>query len=154
MRKRYNDLPYDLIEKCLYHKKYLPDKIAILETALNTMFPNTSTSIVKLGQGSTKTPFDTSITERWGIKRADCEEAKEWAAKRKLLFVLNLMRDSFTVQEDMLVNCKYGRELSPHEIQRELHIARATYFRLKNSVVKKAWSYLHLIEKELPRALK
>jgi hypothetical protein len=144
-----------LVEECFYAKKYIPGKMRALAEILDDMFPQTSNSVVKMiGKPHAKTPLDTSVTERWGIKRATCDEAMEYEAKRKLLKHIKLIMDMLTIQEVLLVNCKYDREMSIYEIMRELHVSRATYFRLKNSALNKAWGYLRLIEKELKTAIK
>lgn len=145
----------ELVEECFYQKKYIPGKMKVLAEILDEMFPRTSRDVVKLGQGTTKTPFDTSVTERWGIKRATCEEAMEWEAKRKLLKYLDLIiNDALNLQEALFVNCKYDREMRVREIVKELHISERTCFRVQEEVIKKAWGYLRLIEKELKIAIK
>lgn len=156
MRRKYNDLPYyKIVEQCFYAKKYIPDKMRELAETLDDMFPPAPEYIVKMGNGKpqAKTPLDTSITERWGIKRATCDEAMEYEAKRKLLKHIDLIMDALTVPEALLVNCKYNREMTHRETQQELHVSEKTYFRLKRSVVIKAWGYLRLMKNDLSRAV-
>ena len=152
MRKR-REIPYKLVEECFYAKKYLPGKMKILAEKLDDMFPRTSRDVVKL-QTSTKTPYDTSITERWGIKRATCAEAMEYESKRLLLKYLDLIiNDALTVEEALFVNHRYDREMRFYEIARELHTSERSCYRIRDSVLKKAWGYLRLIEQSLSRAL-
>lgn len=62
-------------EELLREYKYMAQDIKNLERELEDakedLMPKVSTDLIKVGQGSTKTPFDTSQTERYGIRIAE-----------------------------------------------------------------------------------
>ena len=140
-RQRY----YRQVEDLLYDYKYLDQAIATLEAELEAIMPQTSTSVVKLGQGSTKTPFDTSPTERYGIKRADSRLRARLLEKRRHKKAIKAAREQLTDEENTFIWLRYDHEKAHEEIWEALHMSRAQYFRFRKDVIGKIARYMGLV---------
>jgi len=133
------------VEKLLYDYKYLDQAIANLTAELEAIMPQTSTSVVKLGQGSAKTPFDTSQTERWGIKRAESRLRIKLQEKRRHKKAIKGAREQLTDDENMFVWLRYDKEKPHEEIWEAMHMSRAQYFRFRKDVIGKIARYMGLL---------
>ena len=133
------------VEKLLYDYKYLDQAIANLTAELEAIMPQTSTSVVKLGQGSAKTPFDTSQTERWGIKRAESRLREKLLEKRRHKKAIKGAREQLTDEENTFVWLRYDKEKPHEEIWEAMHMSRAQYFRFRKDVIGKIARYVGLV---------
>ena len=140
-RQRY----YRQVEDLLYDYKYLDQAIATLEAELEAIMPQTSTSVVKLGQGSTKTPFDTSPTERYGIKRADSRLRARLLEKRRHKKAIKAAREQLTDEENTFIWLRYDHEKAHEEIWEALHMSRAQYFRFRKDTIDKIAKHLGIV---------
>lgn len=129
---------------------------ALKGPAPDYIMPQTSTSIIKMGQGSTKTPFDTSQTEKWGIKRAELVERRAARIKRKLLDkrrwrdAIKEARELLNHEESQIVWLKYDLEKSHKETQRALerggiYMSEQKYYRIRERIIKKVAKHLAII---------
>lgn len=125
------------VEVMLYDYKYLDQAIATLEAELEAIMPQTSTSLVKVGQGSSKTPFDTSSTEQWGIKRAESQLRVKLLEKRRHKAAIKGAREQLTDEENTFVWLRYDHEKQHREIWEALHMEERSYFRFRRKVIKK-----------------
>ena len=137
MTKRQRQRYYRQVENLLYDYKYLDQAIATLEAELEAIMPQTSTSLVKLGQGSTKTPFDTSPTERYGIRRAESRLRVRLMEKRRHKQAIKGAREQLTDEENTFVWLRYDHEKQHQEIWEALHMEERSYFRFRRKVIKK-----------------
>ena len=138
------------VEKLLYDYKYLDQAIANLEAELEAIMPQTSTSVVKLGQGSTKTPFDTSQTERWGIKRADSRLRAKLLEKRRHKKAIKAAREQLSDEENTFVWLRYDHEKPHDEVMEALEsrghpYSRRSYYRMRRDVINKIARYLGML---------
>ena len=133
------------VERLLYDYKYLDQAIANLEAELEAIMPQTSTSVVKLGQGSTKTPFDTSQTERWGIKRAESKLRARLLEKKRHKKAIKAAREQLSDEENTFVWLRYDHEKQHKEIWETLHMEERSYFRFRRKVIKKMAKALGLL---------
>lgn len=145
-RQRY----YRQVEDLLYDYKYLDQAIATLEAELEAIMPQTSTSVVKLGQGSTKTPFDTSPTERYGIRRAESRLRVKLMEKRRHKEAIKGARERLTDEENTFVWLRYDKEKTHDEIMQAFEdqgqpCSRAQYFRFRKDVIGKIARYMGLV---------
>jgi len=101
---------FQQVEKMLYDYKYLDQAIANLEAELEAIMPQTSTSLIKVGQGSTRTLFDTSQTERWGIKRAESRLREKLLEKRRHKKAIKEIREQLTDEENTFIWLRYDLE--------------------------------------------
>ena len=139
------------VEKLLYDYKYLDQAIANLEAELEAIMPQTSTSVVKLGQGSTKTPFDTSQTERWGIKRAESRLRARLLEKKRHRAAIKAAREQLTDEENTFVWLRYELEKTHDEVMEALEsrgqpYSRRQYFYMRKRIINKIARYLGLLE--------
>ncbi len=146
-RQRY----YRQVEDLLYDYKYLDQAIATLEAELEAIMPQTSTSLVKLGQGSTKTPFDTSPTERYGIRRAESRLRVKLMEKRRHKEAIKGAREQLTDEENTFVWLRYDKEKTHDEIMQAFEdqgqpCSRRSYFRMRRRVIDKVARYVGLLE--------
>jgi hypothetical protein len=151
-------------ERLLYDYKTFDSAIRVLEAekealkqpAPDYMMPQTSTSIVKMGQGSTKTPFDTSQTERWGIKRAELVERRRARINRKLLDKkrwqegIREARKLLNHEESQIIWLKYDLEKSHRETWLALQkaglcMSEMTYYAKREKIVGKVAKCLGII---------
>lgn len=136
---------FQIVEAMLYDYKYLDQAIANLEAELESIMPQTSTSVVRLGQGSTKTPFDTSQTERWGIKRAESKLRARLLEKRRHKKAIKAAREQLTDEENTFIWLRYDHEKQHKEIWETLHMEERNYFRFRRRVINKIAKILGLL---------
>ena len=147
MTKRQQQRYFRQVEKMLYDYKYLDQAIATLEAELEAIMPQASTSVVKLGQGSTKTPFDTSQTERWGIKRADSRLRARLLEKRRHKKAIKAAREQLTDEENTFIWLRYDKEKAHDEVMEALEkkghpYSRRSYYRMRRGVIAKIARYI------------
>ena len=138
------------VEKLLYDYKYLDQAIANLEAELEAIMPQTSTSVIKVGQGSTKTPFDTSQTERYGIKRAESRLRARLLEKKRHKKAIKAAREQLTDEEHTFIWLRYDLEKTHDEIMQAFEdqgqpCSRAQYFRFRKDVIGKIARYVGLV---------
>ncbi len=128
---------FQTVEAMLYDYKYLDQAIANLEAELEAILPQTSTSVIKVGQGSTKTPFDTSQTERWGIKRAESRLRARLLEKKRHRAAIKAAREQLTDEENTFVWLRYDKEKQHKEIWEAMHMEGRSYYRFRRRVIEK-----------------
>lgn len=141
---------FQIVEAMLYDYKYLDQAIANLEAELEAIMPQTSTSVVKLGQGSTKTPFDTSQTERYGIKRADSRLRARLLEKRRHRAAIKAAREQLSDEENTFVWLRYDKEKAHDEVMEALEkkghpYSRRSYFRMRRDVINEIARYMGIL---------
>jgi len=141
---------FQQVERLLYDYKYLDQAIANLEAELEAIMPQTSTSVVKLGQGSTKTPFDTSQTERWGIRRAESRLRARLLEKRRHKKAIKAVREQLTDEENTFVWLRYDKEKTHDEVMEALEkkghpYSRRSYFRMRRDVINEIARYMGIL---------
>jgi len=142
---------FQIVEAMLYDYKYLDQAIANLEAELEAIMPQTSTSLIKVGQGSTKTPFDTSQTERWGIKRAESRLRARLLEKKRHRAAIKAAREQLTDEENTFVRLRYDLEKTHDEVMEALEsrghpCSRRQYFYMRKRIINKIARYLGLLE--------
>lgn len=139
---------YKHTERLLYDYKTYDSAICNLEAELEEILPNVSTSVVKLGEGSTASPFY-SQTEDWAVKRLEGPRAKRirrlLSEKKRLRKAIKEARQQLTDEENTLVWMRYDLEKPHQEIWEAMHMSRANYFRFKDEVIGKIARYLGLL---------
>ena len=129
------------VEKLLYDYKYLNQAIANLEAELETIMPQATSSVVRLGRGGTKTSSDTSQTERWGIKRAESPRAVRLQSllqeKRRQKAAIKGAREQLTDEENTFVWLRYDKEKQHKEIWEAMHMEGRSYYRFRRRVIEK-----------------
>lgn len=133
------------VEAMLYDYKYLDQAIATLAAEMDAIMPQTSTSVVRLGQGSTKTPFDTSQTERYGIRRAESKLREKLLEKHRHKAAIKGAREQLTDEENTFIWMRYDHEKPHQEIWEALHMEERSYFRFRRKVIKKMAKALGLL---------
>lgn len=138
------------VEKLLYDYKYLDQAIANLEAELEAIMPQTSTSLIKVGQGSTRTLFDTSQTERYGIKRAESRLRARLLEKKRHKKAIKAAREQLSDEENTFVWLRYDKEKTHDEIMQAFEdqgqpCSRAQYFRSRKEVIEKIARYMGLV---------
>lgn len=152
-------------ERMLYDYKTLDATIRVLEAERASLagpydedfMPQTSTSVVKIGQGSTRTLFDTSQTERWGIRRAEIALARIDRIDRKLLELrrwrdgIREARQNLTEDERSFIWLRYDLEKPHFEVraalrQKVVSMSESTYFRLRRGVLEKIYNFMEGIK--------
>lgn len=133
------------VEAMLYDYKYLDQAIANLTAELEAIMPQTSTSVVKLGQGSTKTPFNTSQTERYGIRRAESRLREKLLEKRRHKKAIKAVREQLTDEENTFIWLRYDLERQHKEIWETIHMEERNYFRFRRRVINKIAKILGLL---------
>lgn len=139
------------VEKLLYDYKYLDQVIANIEAELEAIMPQVSTSLIKVGQGSTKTPFDTSQTERYGIKRAESRLREKLLEKKRHRAAIKAAREQLTDEENTFVWLRYDHEKTHDEVMEALEsrghpFSRRQYFYMRKQIINKIARYLGLLE--------
>lgn len=137
------------VEKMLYDYKYLDQAIANLTAELEAIMPQASASVVKLGDGAAKSPFDTSQTEHWGIKRAESRLREKLLEKRRHKKAIKGAREQLTDEENTFVWLRYDKEKTHDEIMQTLErqgkpCSRRSYFRMRRAIVEKIARYIGL----------
>lgn len=152
------------IERMLYDYKTYDSAIRSLEVERQVLsgpydediMPQTSCSVVKLGQVSTKTPFDTSLTERWGIKRAELSRKRLRRVDRLLLEKrrhregIRAAREGLTGEEAQFVWLKYDQEKTHIETRAALrqmvaNMSESTYYRLRRRTIEKIAKFMGVL---------
>jgi len=146
-------------EELLREYKYMETDIknlqAELDRAKEDLLPNYSTDHVKVGAGNAKTPFDTSSTERYGIRLAENREVKglEGLLKDTITRYNTLREIRSILDKDELhfVWLRYDKEKSHTQTMMALSeigacMSRATYFRFRQMVINKIARYLGYIK--------
>lgn len=129
-----------ICEEALYSIKYLPGQIEALRIEVDSMLPQTPGSILKMtGRVVAKSPFDTSETEDWGIKRVISREGQELAAKQELNTVLRQWASELTEEDSRFVRLVYGKEWPRHTVIRELGITPRQYYRIRERILQQVW---------------
>ena len=124
----------------MYSIKYLPGQIEALRIEVDSMLPQTPGSILKMtGRVVAKSPFDTSETEDWGIKRVIAREGQELAAKQELNTVLRQWASELTEEDSRFVRLVYGKEWPRHTVIRELGITPRQYYRIRERILQQVW---------------
>ncbi len=143
------------VEKLLYDYKYLNQAIANLEAELETIMPQATSSVVRLGRGGTKTSSDTSQTERWGIKRAESPRAVRLQSllqeKRRQKAAIKGAREQLTDEERTFIWSRYDLEKTHDEVMEALEscghpYSRRQYFYMRKQIINKIARYLGLLE--------
>ena len=135
-----NQTQVRIAEECLYTAKYLPKRIGDLQAYMRSVVPPSPGSVLKMvGRPVAKTPFDTSITERWAIRRACCDEAMELEAKMCLWYRLREFKAGLEGKEKEFVLLKYEKEKPVWSIVKEMGISERKYYRIRQDVVKQLW---------------
>ena len=139
------------VERLLYDYKYLDQAIENLTAELESIMPQTSTSVVRLGQGSTKTPFDTSQTERWGIKRAESKLRARLLEKRRHKKAIKAAREQLTDEENTFIWLRYDKEKTHDEVMEALEsrghpYSRRQYFYMRKQIINKIARYMGILE--------
>lgn len=142
---------FQQVEKMLYDYKYLDQAIANLEAELEAIMPQTSTSLIKVGQGSTRTLFDTSQTERYGIKRAESRLREKLLEKRRHKKAIKEIREQLTDEENTFIWLRYDKEKTHDEIMQVLEdkgqpCSRRQYFYMRKQIINKIARYMGLLE--------
>ena len=139
---------YRQAERMLYDYKTLDIAIRMLEAEMESIMPQTSTSVVKLGEGSTATPFHSQV-EDWAIKRVESPRAKRiiklLTEKKRWRQGIKETREQLTDEENTFVWMRYDLEKAHQEIWEAMHMSKSTYFEFKNKVVEKISRYLGLL---------
>ena len=139
---------YRQAERLLYDYKTYDLAIKNLEAELESILPPVSTSLLKLGEGSSDAPFR-SLTEEWAIKRVESPRAKRilklLTEKKRWRQGIKEVRQQLTDEENTLVWMRYDLEKLHQEIWEAMHISRANYFRFKDEVIGKIARYLGLL---------
>lgn len=149
------------IERLLYDYKTFDNAIRVLEAEKKSLagpynedyMPQTGTSVIRLGQGSTKTPFDTSQTERWGIKRAEMARKRIKRIDRKLLELrrwrdgIKAARQTLTEDGQYYVWLKYDLGKSHNETRaalraRMVSMSESTYYRFRRQVIEDVHKFM------------
>jgi hypothetical protein len=149
------------IEGLLYKYKTFGAAIRALEAEKKSLagpysdncMPQATSSVVRLGRGGTKTPSDTSQTERWGIRRA--EEAQKRIARidQKLLELrrwrngIRAARQTLTEDAQQFVWLKYDLEKSHNETrdalrQKMVNLSESTYYRFRKQVIEDIQNFM------------
>ena len=142
---------FQIVEAMLYDYKYLDQAIENLTAELESIMPQTSTSVVRLGQGSTKTPFDTSQTERWGIKRAESKLRARLLEKRRHKKAIKAAREQLTDEENTFIWLRYDKEKTHDEVMEALEsrghpYSRRQYFYMRKQIINKIARYMGILE--------
>mgnify|MGYP000900642799 CR=1 FL=1 len=139
---------YRQAERLLYDYKTYDLAIKNLEAELENIMPQVSTSLLKLGEGSTATPFQ-SQTEDWAIKRIESPRAKRiiklLTEKKRFKKGIGEVREQLTDEENTRVWMRYDLEKQHQEIWEAMHMSRSAYFEFKNKVIEKIARYLGLL---------
>jgi hypothetical protein len=146
-------------EELLREYKFMENDIknleAELEKAREDLIPNTSTDHIKVGQGSTKTPFDTSQTERIGIMLAENKEISGLEGllrdTKRRYNSLREIRAMLEKDELQFIWLRYDKNKSHTQTMMALSeigacMSRATYFRFRQVVINKIARYMGLIK--------
>ena len=135
-----------LVEECLYAHKYMTVRIGDLEALISAIMPPLPGSVLKMvGRPVAKTPFDTSQTERWGLRRATCSEAEEALAKKWVVTRLTTLKTELGPLESEYVRLLYDKELPARTVIRKMGLQERQFYRIRKRVLQKAWVYLHSI---------
>lgn len=153
-------------EKLLYDYKTFNAAIRVLEAERKRLLgplsedimPPLGTSVVKLGQGSTKTPFDTSQTERWGIKRAEMAIRRMEEVDKELLNLyrwrdgIREARKTLTPLQQEFVKLKYDQEKTRWETWSEIKqiivaTSESSYHRLRRETLRQVNRVLEKVER-------
>jgi len=135
-----------LIEECLYVRKYLRPRIKVLNNILKYMLPQLPGSVLKMvGKPVAKNPFDTSITERYGISRAECDEAIELSAKM-ILYNSLLIVKSMPDPDYTFVKYKYDKEYSTGKVKDLMQLDHIQYNTIRIRVLRKVWERIRGID--------
>jgi len=139
---------YRQAERLLYDYKTYDLAIKNLEAELESILPPVSTSLLRLGEGSSDAPFR-SLTEEWAIKRVESPRAKRLIKllmeKKRLRQGIKEARQQLTGEENTLVWMRYDLEKPHQEIWEALHMSRSNYFEFKNKLIEKIARYLGLL---------
>ena len=144
-------------EEYLREYKYMESDIknlqAEIDKAKEDLLPNFSTDVVKIGQGSTKTPFDTSQTERYGIMLAENKQVKGLEGllrdTKRRYNGLREIRTMLDKDEMQFVWLRYDKEKSHDQTMMALSnigacMSRRSYFRFRDDVINKIARYMGL----------
>lgn len=130
-------------EECLYSKKYMRDKMTRLEIIIDNMLPTLPGSVLKLtGKPVAKNPFDTSITERCGIMRADCDEARELSCKLKLYSILETLINLAPKIDKQFIYYKYEKVYSTRKVKDMMQLDHIQYNTIRIRVLRRLWHSL------------
>ncbi len=145
-------------EELLREYKFMETDIknleAELEKAREDLIPNTSTDCVKIGQGSTKTPFDTSQTERIGIKLAENKEIRGFEGllrdTKRRYNALREVRAMLEKDELQFIWLRYDKNKSHTQTMMALSdigacMSERSYFRFRQTVINKIARYMGII---------
>lgn len=136
-RKR---LPYyKIVESCLFNYKHFPEQIAELDKDRDLVMPQWSRSLIKFGEGSTRSIFATSETERWAILRAGTSVTKQRDYLASIHKAITAAKSDMPLLESNLVRLRYDLEYEDFETRRELRLSYAQYHRRKRAVITRVW---------------
>ena len=144
-----------LVEEALYAYKYLPRKIASLAIDVEQLIPPAPGSVLKMtGRPVAKTPFDTSETERWALRRATCREAVELEAKEALRELLREWQFTLSATEQEVLRLRYGKELKDYQALKRSSIPERSYYRNKERLLRSAEDCLRSADINVDLAVK
>lgn len=142
-------------EEMLREYKYMEHDIKNLQNELDRakedLIPNCSTDVVKIGQGSTKTPFDTSMTERYGIMLAENKQVRGIEGllrdTKRRYNSLREIRAMLEKDEMQFIWLRYDKEKSHDQTMMALDeigacMSRRSYFRFRQQVINKIARYM------------
>lgn len=117
---------------------------------MDEMIPASPGSVLKMtGRPVAKNPFDTSETETWGIMRATSPQSVELTIKTWLHDLINELYKELPENEKEFVILQYDKESTPRRVMEELRLPERKYYRLKDKLLDKTWSYLYPIENHI-----
>ncbi len=149
-----NQTQVRLSEECLYAAKNLARRIGDLEAYMESVVPPSPGSVLKMvGRPVAKTPFDTSITERWAIRRVCCDEAVELEVKVWLYRELCEFRRKLTPVESEFVKLCYDHEMPPKSVTRRMGVNDRQYYRIRQRVIERFWDQIRGRERLLETAV-
>lgn len=152
MRDKYDDLPYyRLVEECFRAYVELPSKIARLQDTVDGILPPSPRMPIRISRLKKKIKSD---TEKYGILRAEGNEALELYAKMALLDALTNIRNRLSMEQLQIVTMRYDNNEKDYRVMATLHMSQARYYREKRKIIIKAWEWLRLLAGAIELATK
>ncbi len=149
---------FERAEEYLREYKYMASDIKNLQAELDALkedlMPKVSTDCVRMGQFTSKTPFDTSQTERTAIKLVEDKGIKGLEGllrdRKRIYGNMRDARHSLEKDELQFIWLRYDKEKSHTQTMMALGeigacMSRATYFRFRQIVVNKIARYMGII---------
>ena len=143
-------------ESILFDNKTYDLAIKNLERELDDIMPQASRSLVKMGQGSTKTLFEDSQTERWALKRAESPRAR-WLCgrileKRRYRDGVREAKQHLSDEQNLFIQLYYDSvpRMFDYEIRQKMEgagypLSKNGFYRFRNGLVTFVAKYLGFI---------